>query len=108
MVKYGVVAIGVLLTVSAQVFLKFTSFHDLGSRKFIMFVVASMLTYCLAFLAQSYVMRFFPLSKVSPAMSVATMVLVFVAGVLLFKEQLLLKQVIGIVLGAVSIYLILS
>ena len=53
-------------------------------------------------------MRYFPLSKVSPAMSVATMVLVFVAGVLLFREQIALKQVLGIVLGAASVYLILS
>ncbi len=106
--KYAIVGIGVLLTVSAQALLKSTSFYELGSKKFILFMIGSMLTYCLAFLAQSYVMRLFPLSKVSPAMSVATMVLVFVAGVLFFKEQIFLKQVIGIVLGAVSVYLILS
>lgn len=108
MVKYAIVAVGVLLTVSAQVLLKFTSNHQLGSRNFILFVVASMLTYCLAFLAQSYLMRLFPLSKISPAMSIATMVLVFLAGVLLFKEQLFFKQIVGVILGAVAVYLILS
>lgn len=106
--KYGVVALCVLLTVSAQVLLKQTSAYAVGSRNFILFVASSMLIYCLAFLAQSQAMRYFPLSKVSPAMSVATMVLVFVAGVLLFKEQIVLKQIIGIALGAVAVYLILS
>lgn len=106
--KYLVVAIGVLLTVSAQVLLKTTSLYELWSKKFILFVGASMLTYCLAFLAQSYVLRLFPLSKVSPAMSIATMMLVVVFGVLLFNEQIVLKQVIGIVLGGVAVYLIMS
>lgn len=106
--KYGYVALCVLLTVSAQVMLKQTSAYAVWSRNFILFVVGSMLTYCLAFLAQSYAMRYFPLSKVSPAMSVATMILVFVAGIFLFKEQIVLKQLLGVVLGAVSVYLILS
>lgn len=106
--KYGFVALCVLLTVSAQVLLKQTSAYAVWSRNFIFFVAGSILTYCLAFLTQSYAMRYFPLSKVSPAMSVATMILVFVAGVLLFKEQIVLKQMLGVALGAVSVYLILS
>lgn len=106
--KYAYAALCVLLTVSAQVLLKHTSAYPAWSKGFFLFVAGSMLTYCLAFLAQSLAMRYFPLSKMSPAMSVATMVLVFVAGVLLFKEQIALKQMLGIALGAASVYLILS
>ncbi|MDR0371188.1 MAG: EamA family transporter [Prevotellaceae bacterium] len=106
--KYIFIVLCILLTVSAQALLKTTSFHETWSRPFILFVAGSMLTYCLAFVAQSYAMRFFPLSKVSPAMSVATMVLVFICGVLFFKEQIYLKQTVGILLGIVSVYLILS
>ncbi len=106
--KYGVAALCVLLTASAQVLLKQTSAYETGSRSFILFIVASMLTYCLAFLAQSQAMRFFPLSKISPAMSIATMICVFAAGIFLFKEQIIIKQIVGIALGTISIYLILS
>ncbi len=106
--KYAFVSFCVLLTVLAQVLLKRTSMYAAWSKGFFLFVAGSMLTYCLAFLAQSLAMRYFPLSKVSPAMSVATMVLVFVAGILLFKEQIELKQLLGIALGAASVYLILS
>lgn len=108
MIKYTVAALGVLLTVSAQILLKFTSFHEFWSKKFIIYVLMSMTAYCLAFLAQSYVMRFFPLSKISPTMSIATMILVFISGVLFFNEILQMKQTIGVLLGVISIYLILS
>ncbi|MDR0363918.1 MAG: hypothetical protein LBH92_02730 [Bacteroidales bacterium] len=106
--KYLVVALGVLLTASAQVLVKFTSFYDLWSKKFILFIGTSMLTYCIAFLVQSYLMRLFPLSKVAPGMAIATMVVVFVCGVIFFKEIIGIKQIVGILLGGVAIYLILS
>ncbi|MDL2315410.1 EamA family transporter [Bacteroidales bacterium OttesenSCG-928-C19] len=106
--KYLVVSLCVLLTVSAQVLLKQTSAYVVGSKNFILFIVSSMLIYCLAFLAQSQAMRYFPLSKVSPAMSIATMVLIFIAGILFFKETVVLKQIIGIIFGIVAVYLIMS
>ncbi|MDL2254792.1 hypothetical protein LJB78_00735 [Bacteroidales bacterium OttesenSCG-928-J16] len=106
--KYFIVALGVLLTASAQVLVKFTSFYDLWSKKFILFIGASMLTYCVAFLVQSYLMRLFPLSKVGPAMAVATMVVVFICGVIFFKEVIGMRQIVGILLGGAAIYLILS
>jgi len=106
--KYLIVALGVLLTVSAQVLLKFTSFHEFWSKKFIIYVIASMTAYCVAFLVQSYLMRVFALSKIAPAMSIATMILVFICGVWLFNEQIFLKQTIGVLLGLISVYLILS
>lgn len=106
--KYFIVFFGVMLTVSAQVLVKWSANHPFGSSKFILFIGSSMLTYCLAFLVQSYLMRLFPLSKVSPVMSIATMLLVVVAGILLFQEQIAIKQIIGLILGIVSVYLILS
>ena len=105
--KYLIIAIGVLFTVSAQVLVKFTSFHEFWSRKFMMFIGSSILVYCLAFLAQAHLMRLFPLSKVGPVMSIATMMLVFICGVWFFNEHVGAKQVLGLVLGGVSIYLIL-
>lgn len=105
--KYLIIALGVLLTVSAQVLVKFTSFHEFWSKKFMLFIGSSILMYCLAFLAQAYLMRLLPLSKVGPVMSIATMLLVFVCGVWFFNEHLGAKQIAGIILGIAAIYLIL-
>jgi len=52
--------------------------------------------------------KYFALSKIAPATSIAIMILVFVCGVWLFNETIQLKQIIGILLGIVSIYLILG
>lgn len=106
--QYVMTAVGVLLTVAAQIFVKFTSFHEFWSKKFVLYISLSAAAYCLTFLAQSYVMRFFPLNKISPVMSIATMILIFVSGALFFGEQIATKQAVGILLGVVSIYLILS
>lgn len=106
--KYLIIAIGVVLTVAAQVLVKHTSFHQFWSKKFLLFIGGSIVAYCLAFLAQAYLMRHFPLSKVGPVMSIATMLLVFVCGFWFFQEEITIKQIIGIALGATSIYLILS
>ncbi|MDL2309163.1 hypothetical protein LJC68_02335 [Bacteroidales bacterium OttesenSCG-928-B11] len=106
--KYLIVSLGVLLTVMAQVFVKVSANYQLWSSKFILFIGTSMITYCLAFLVQSYVVRLFPLSKVSPAMSIATMLLIVIAGVFLFQEVINVKQITGLALGMASVYLILS
>ena len=106
--KYLIIAAGVLLTVSAQVLVKFTSFHEFWSKKFMLFIGLSVVVYALAFWAQAYLMRLLPLSKVGPVMSIATMLLVFTCGVWLFSEHVGVKQVVGLILGAIAIYLILS
>jgi drug/metabolite transporter (DMT)-like permease len=62
----------------------------------------------MAFFAQAYLMRLFPLSKVGPVMSIATMLLVFLCGVWFFSEHIGAKQIVGLALGIASIYLILS
>jgi multidrug transporter EmrE-like cation transporter len=106
--KYIIAAIGVFLTVAAQVFMKKTSYYEFFSGRFVSYILMSMGAYCLAFLAQAYVMKIFPLSKISPVMSIATMILIFVCGIFIFDEQIHSKQIIGIILGIGSIYLILS
>lgn len=106
--KYFLVALGVVFSVIAQVLIKNASFYDFWGKKWIIFMLLSVSSYGLAFLLQSYLMKLFPLSKIAPAMAIAIMILVFIAGVVFFKETIQLKQAIGILLGIVSIYLILS
>lgn len=107
--KYLIILLGgVLLTVSAQVLVKFSSGFEFWSKKFLLFIGCSIIAYCLAFLAQAYLMKHMALSKVGPVMSIATMLLVFTCGVWLFGEHISAKQIVGLVLGVAAIYLILS
>ena len=68
----------------------------------------SLTAYGLAFILQSYIFKFFPLSKIAPVMAISIMILVFSCGICIYRENINIKQIIGLFLGIVSIYLILS
>lgn len=106
--KYILVISGVVFAVVAQVLLKTASSNVSFEKRWLTFLFLSAGAYGLAFFIQSYIFKYFPLSKIAPAMSIAIMILVFVCGVWLFNETIQLKQIIGILLGIVSIYLILG
>ena len=106
--KYIVVFLGVISAVVAQVLIKNASLNVFLEKKWIVFILLSAATYGVAFLLQSYILKFFALSKIAPVMSISVMILVVGCGVWLFGEEINLKQMIGVLLGIVSIYLILS
>jgi len=105
--KYILVSLGVISAVMAQILIKNASMNTFLERKWISWMLLSAMFYGAAFLLQSYILKFFPMSKVFPAMAIAIMILVFGCGVWLFGEEINLKQTIGVLLGVVSIYLIL-
>jgi len=106
--KYCAIFVGVLFIAAAQVLVKYTSLYEFWSKKFLIYLGLSISAYGLAFLFQSYLMRLFPLSRIAPAMSIGTMIMVFLCGIYLFNEDIGAKQIIGLITGTVSIYLILS
>jgi drug/metabolite transporter (DMT)-like permease len=106
--KYILVLFSVIFSVVAQVMVKNASLNVFFEKKWIYLMLLSVTSYAVAFLLQSYILKFFPLSKVAPAMAIAIMILVFVCGIWLFGEAISCKQVIGVLLGIVSIYLILA
>lgn len=106
--KYILVFLGVIMAVVAQVLVKNASLNVFLEKKWIILMLLSATSYGVAFLLQSYILKFFALSKIAPAMAIAIMVLVFGCGVWLFGEEINFKQVVGVLLGIVSIYLILA
>lgn len=106
--KYILATLSVILAALAQVLIKSASLNDVYAKKWIVLILSSMAIYGLAFLLQSYVFRLFPLSKIGPASAIAVMTLVFVCGIMIFGESIQAKQIIGILLGVVSIYLIMA
>jgi len=106
--KYILAILSIVLATTAQILVKSASFQEIYAKKWIILTLTAVITYGVAFLFQSYVFRLFPLTKIGPSSAIAVMVLVFVCGVFLFGESLQLKQVIGIILGVISVYLIMS
>jgi len=105
--KYFLAFFSVISAVVAQVLIKKASLSIPFEKKWISMILLSIAAYGITFLLQAYLMRLFPLSKIAPAAAMAIMVLVFICGVLLFGEIISSKQIVGVLLGVVSIYLIL-
>lgn len=106
--KYFLAILSVLSAVLAQVIVKNASFNELYSKKWIILILISITVYGLAFILQSYVFRLFPLSKIGPPSAIAVMVLIFGCGVIFFGESIHIKQIAGVILGMISIYLIMA
>jgi multidrug transporter EmrE-like cation transporter len=109
MIKFLLIFLGIVTSALAQIMLKKSSnFQFLKEYNFFVYFILGGLFYVFSFGIYAYVLKIFSLSKISPVMTIGTMLLVVVAGVLIFKEQLSLKQTLGILLGFVSIFLIIK
>lgn len=106
--KYIIVILSIISAVTAQVLIKNASLNVFFEKKWFTFIFMSVTAYGIAFFLQSYIFKFFPLSKIAPVMAISIMLLVFGCGIWLFGEDINFKQIIGVLLGIVSIYLILA
>lgn len=106
--KYLIVVLSIISAVLAQTLLKKSSYYDYLEIRWIALILSSILAYVIAFALQIYILRIFQLNKISPVMSMGIMILVVMAGIIFFKESMNVKQIIGILLGLISIYLILN
>jgi drug/metabolite transporter (DMT)-like permease len=106
--KYILLFLSVTFAVLAQILLKKASFVTPYEKKWVFFISLSVLAYAITFIFQTYVFRFFELSKVGPFSAIVIMVLVFLSGALLFGEHINVREIVGVCLGLISIYLIMS
>jgi len=106
--KYLLASISILSAVLAQILIKKTTFFQFADRKWFVFIFLSILLYAITFFTQTFVVRMFPISKILPVSAIAIMILIFISGIIFFGESVNSKQIIGIVLGVLSIFLILN
>lgn len=106
--KFLLAILSVLAAVAAQTFVKKAAFFQYLEKSWISFIALSLFFYGLAFVLQTVVVRHFDMSKILPASAIAIMILVFLSGIVFFQESIHTKQIIGVLLGALSIFLILS
>jgi|SRR5450432_1871566 multidrug transporter EmrE-like cation transporter len=101
------VLVGVLMTALAQVLLKKAAGFEVRTSSWIIFFGLSAVAYAVSFLFYSQILKYFALNKIYPAMTVAQIVVITLVGYLM-GEVVGGRHALGLVFGAVAIYLILA
>ena len=97
---------GIIFSSTAQICMKIAADHDAISLKWFTLLTGSATSYFLSFIMYYFALKHFPISKVSPAMTVAVVALVTLFGIY-SGEVLSIKQIIGVGLAFLSIAMIL-
>jgi len=101
------VLIGILTTALAQVLLKKASGFEVRTSPWIVFFGLSAVAYAISFMFYSQILKYFALNKIYPAMTVAQVVVITLIGFVM-GEAVGVRHALGLVFGAVAIYLILA
>jgi drug/metabolite transporter (DMT)-like permease len=99
------VILGIAGSSTAQIFLKSGSSFDILSKKWIVFLFLSMLTYGISFLCFYLALRFYEITKIGPIMMVGTVSIIAVYGFIV-GENISLSKIVGILLALLSIVLL--
>lgn len=103
------VMLGIFTSALAQIMLKKSGqFAFLKEGGFFLYFILGGLSYVFSFGLYTYLLKVFNLSKISPVMTIATMIIVVSAGIIFFKETVGWRQALGIAMGIVSITLIVK
>ena len=107
MTKYILVLFGVLTSASAQIMLKKSSGYQSWSRAWFVFILLSVFLYLVSFVLYFHILRRFPISKIYPIITICVILLITGYGFFI-GEKISTKQMVGLLLGMCSIYLILA
>jgi drug/metabolite transporter (DMT)-like permease len=108
MIKYLLIVLGMFSSATAQMFLKKTSGLSFGNVLYFIYFCLAGMFYVASFGLYTLVLKYFPITKISPVMTLGTMTMVVIFGIFMFHEIITVKQLIGMVIGAVAIFLIVS
>jgi uncharacterized membrane protein len=101
------VALGMLATAFAQVLLKKAAYFEIRTTPWLAYMAMSAVSYGLSFVLYSRILKYYELNKIYPAMTVGQIMLITLYG-LMIGEMVTGRHALGLLLGAVAIYLILS
>ncbi len=104
---YLKVIVGVVVNVLAQLCIKKSTIYTFFSIKWVILMGIAISLYGLSFLIYSYILKEAPLNIISPVMAISGMLLIVILSSILFLEPISARQVLGLLLGAVSIFLLL-
>ena len=101
------VVIAILATTLAQVLLKKASVFDIKTPGWLFFMGVAACAYAFSFVLYSRVLKYYPINKIYPAMTVGQIILITIFGVMI-GEAVGARHALGLVFGGVAIYLIMS
>jgi len=104
---YILVVLGILATAFAQVLLKKAAYFEVRTISWLTYMAISALSYGFSFVLYSRILKHFELNKIYPAMTVAQIMLITLYG-LMIGEMVTGRHTLGLLLGGVAIYLILT
>lgn len=107
MSKLMLVLIAMFATATAQVLLKKASYYDVKTAWWLTYFGVSAVIYGLSFLLYAIILKYYPLNKIYPIMTVGQIMLVTFYGVFI-GEAIDIRHALGLVCGVFAIYLILS
>jgi uncharacterized membrane protein len=106
MLKFLLTPFGIIASITAQILLKKAGTYTLKEYSFYLHFFLAGLSYAGSFILYTIILKIFPISKISPIMTMGTMIGVIFAGIIIFSEIVSIKQIIGIILGIIAIGLI--
>jgi multidrug transporter EmrE-like cation transporter len=101
------IVIGILTTAVAQVLLKKAAEFEIRTSSWVLWMGLSAASYTVSFVAYSRILKYFALNKIYPAMTVAQIIVITLCGLWL-GEAVDGRQLLGLLLGILAIYLILG
>lgn len=101
------VVLGMLATAFAQVLLKKASYFEIKTNPWLVYMAVSAASYAFSFILYSRILKHYELNKIYPAMTVGQIMLVTLYG-LVIGEMVTGRHALGLLLGGVAIYLILT
>jgi len=101
------VFVGMVTTALAQILLKQASHFDEKTTSWLAYIGLSAVVYGFSFLLYARILKYFPLNKIYPAMTVGQIMLVTLAG-LAIGEMVTGRHALGLMFGLLAIYLILT
>jgi len=101
------VVVGVLMTALAQVVLKKAAGFAVWSSPWMVFFGLSAVAYAASFIVYSQILKYYALNKIYPAMTVGQIVVITLIGYGM-GEAIGGRHALGLLFGAIAIYLILA
>lgn len=105
-VRFLYIGAGIICSSAAQICMKLATSHEVLRLPWVSLIFLSIFSYSLSFLMYYLALKHFPISRVSPIMTVGVVMLVVLFGVFA-GEVLSLQQILGILLGILAIILLL-
>jgi uncharacterized membrane protein len=106
MVEFLLVLASAVSAAFGQIFLKYGTNYKILDRKWIFFIILSVLTSTITFIANLVLFKKEEMSRISPILTAATIIVVVILSIFLFDEEINVRKGIGVAFAVLSVILL--